>query len=84
MFQEMDEALYEDCRLRFEDDEVGLAHSDVLTPNRCLRAAGGAYEPAVERRINVLFSCAALLRTGARELSIVTIFSQVDSGSNPR
>jgi hypothetical protein len=22
MFQEMDEALYEDCRLRFEDDEV--------------------------------------------------------------
>ena len=22
MFQEMDEALYEDCRVRFEDDEV--------------------------------------------------------------
>jgi len=22
MFQEMDEALFEDCRVRFEDDEV--------------------------------------------------------------
>ena len=27
MFQEMDEALYEDCRLRFENDEVCAAPS---------------------------------------------------------
>ena len=51
MFQEMDEALYEDCRVRFEDDEVRTypicvasygPHACSLVPSaacclRCLR-----------------------------------------------
>ncbi len=54
MFQEMDEALYEDCRVRFEDDEVRLPSSTCL--RSCDPRAPTDFRPVTARRLSSVWS----------------------------